>query len=152
MAEPSLEAQLTDPSRKAAVVADCADLVDREVESKRGLGGAAIKTGYKVVTAIKPGMVSDVVGRLLPDFCRALEPFHDKAAAASAPTKTALLDGLKQNTSEAAEALLSVTDKKIDTARPAIQKAYKRLRGGAKEHVERAVPGLAEVVGRHLAE
>lgn len=151
MAEsPSLEAKLMQPSHRTAVVADCADLVDREVESKRGLGGAAIKTSYKVVTAIKPGMVSDVVNRLLPDFCRALEPFHERALAADGPTKQALLDGLKQNTAETAEALLSVTDHKIDSARPAIQKAYKRLRGGAKDHVERAVPGLAEVIGRHL--
>ena len=46
----------------------------------------------------------------------------------------------------AAEALLGVTDRKIDGARPAIRKAYGRLRPNARQNVEDALPGLLDTI------
>ena len=143
----SLAEKLTAPDVRPRVVQACVDLVQHEVDAKKGLSGAAIKTGYKVIKALKPGMIPSVVDKLLPEFATALQPIHDKSTAGAADANAAFKDYLTAHPSEAADALLAVTDaraQRVDNR--TIQKTYERLRGGAKDNVQAAVPRLADTL------
>lgn len=137
---PTLVDKLTGAEVRPKVVAACVALVDREVDAKGGLSGMAIKAGYKVIKAIKPGFVPQVVDSLLPDFAAAMEPMHTQHGAGGS-------DGfakyLQSHNDEVADALLSVTDARALRAKNAtIRKTYDRLRGGARDNVIAAVPQL----------
>ena len=114
---------------------------------KSGLGGLVIKAGYKTVKGIKPGFIRKVVSSLLDEWTQQLDPIWEEGAAeGSAP------DHLKAQRGRVAEALLSVTDAKAQDAKSGlVAKTYKKLRPTAKEHVEQAVPGLADLLSRHAA-
>jgi len=137
---PTLVDKLTAPEVRPKVVTACVDLVDREVSAKGGLSGMALKAGYKVIKAIKPGFVPQVVESLLPDFAAAMEPMHDREGAAGADSFARYLEGHRD---EVADALLSVTDARAQRAKNAtIKKTYERLRGSARDNVSAAVPNL----------
>jgi hypothetical protein len=151
---PSLEQILTAPDVRPKVVSRCARLIDEEVGRKSGISGMAIKAAYKLVQKIKPSMVSDVTDRLLPDFARSLDPIFQESVEEAEGSDASLADVFRthvdRDADRAADALLGVTDAKIDVARPAIKKAYSKLRGSAKGHVEQAVPGLARAIGEFV--
>lgn len=133
-------------ANKAAVTADCLQLIDAEVGDKGGLGGMAIKAGYKTIKGIKPGFVEGVVDMLLPKFADAVDPIVDEAKASGAGIASHLV-GQK---SRVADALLAVTDAKAENATTKIAKStYKKLRGSAKNHVEAAVPRLATLIEKY---
>jgi hypothetical protein len=144
---PSLPDLLLRPEVRPQVVDGCVRVVEREVAGKRGLGGTAIKAGFAVVSKVKPGFVRDVVSNLLPDFAAALDSMYLESAsengdASESTIADAFVRRVERERSRAAEALLGVTDRKIDSARPSVRKAYARLRPSAREHVEAALPGL----------
>lgn len=139
----SLADKLTAPEVRRDVVEACCNLVQSEVDSKRGLSGAAIKLGYKAVKALKPGFIAGAVNGLLPEFADAMQPLYDKNDG----------DGEKftsyitQNPAETADLLLQVTDAKSKKANNAtVKKTYDKLRGTAKDNVQAAVPGLAKAL------
>lgn len=148
----TLVEKITAPEVHPQVIESCLQLIESEVASKSGLSGAAVKAGYKVVKTLKPGMIQDVVTKLLPEFAQALQPMYDKsgaAAAGDASGKT-FSDYLVAHQDAAADALLGVTDRKAANAQnKTLQKTYERLRGGAKTHVTAAIPGLARTLGRY---
>jgi hypothetical protein len=141
---------LTTSETRPRVVRACAELIDAEVASKKGISGIAVKAGYRLVQAIKPTMVKDVVDKLLPEFAEALEPFYvasvEAAAAEKRPTSRALADHLVAHDGEVAEALLTVTDRRAEKASGPLLKTYRKLRSSAHDHVKAAVPGLARTV------
>ena len=142
----SLVEALSDASKKDAVVSDVVKLVDEEVASKGGLSGIALKAGYAAVKGVKPGFVQGVVNKLLPDFAAKLDPLWIEAKKDGQPVAY-----FERERSKVADALLSVTDGKIDRAESDLVKGtYKKLRGSAKKNVEDAVPRLARVVERHV--
>lgn len=142
----SLIEKFQEPERRARVVDACVELVDSEVEKKKGLGGVVIKAGYGAVKGIKPGFVRKVVDGLFDRWAAKLAPFWD-AAEASGKSPVSHLSAEK---SAVADALLSVTDEKAQRADHAIVgSTYKKLRPSAKEHVEEAVPALAALIERH---
>ncbi len=151
---PNLDTILTEGGIRPQVVGRCARLVDEEVARKSGISGMAIKAAYGLVQKVKPTMVRDVVDKLLPEFARAIDPIYQESVAEGGEGGGAVADlfraRLDADTDRAAEALLGVTDAKIGTARPAIRKAYGKLRGGAKGHVATAVPGLARALAEFL--
>jgi len=142
---------LTREDTRPRVVRACVDLVDTEVESKRGLSGIAIKAAYKLVQAVKPTFVRDVVDRLLPEFAGTLEPLYvesiglaEHSGKARAETFSTHLQG---NADRAADALLAVTDSRVNaTNNLTLRKTYEKLRGTAQEHVQAAVPNLARTI------
>jgi hypothetical protein len=145
---PTLRDKITAPDVHDQVIEASVELIEQEVASKRGLSGAAVKAGYKVVKALKPGLIRDVIDKLLPDFATALQPMYERSGAedGGGAKFTAYLVA---HQTEAADALLSVTDDKASGAKnKTIKKTYERLRGGAKAHVEAAIPNLATTLGR----
>lgn len=137
---------LKDEAQRAAIIEDCCRLIDSEVSAKKGLGGMAVKAGYKLVQGIKPGFVASVVEKLLPQFADALEPLRADAAA----QQQSLSKFFQANAGQVADALLAVTDAKAENADGAIKGAYGKLRGSAKKNVESAVPGLGQIAEKYL--
>ncbi len=151
---PTLVEILTRSETRPRVVRACNELIAAEVDSKGGLGGVAVKAGYRLVQAIKPAMVSEVVDKLLPEFAAALEPFYAASVAAAAsrgqPLSHVFTAHLGERKGAVAEALLGVTDRRAEKASGPLQKTYGKLRGSAQGHVEAAVPGLARTIAPFL--
>jgi hypothetical protein len=137
---------LLDPQKNASVVSDCCKLVDEEVASKGGLSGLAVKAGYAAVKGIKPGFIKEVVEKLLPEFADKLDPLWIEAKASADATKF-----MGDQRGRVADALLSVTDGKIKSAKSGVVRGtYDKLRGSAKKNVEEAVPRLARLLEKHV--
>ncbi len=137
---------LTDPERKDQVVEDCMGIIDAEVADKGGLGGMAIKAGYKVVNGFKPGFVKRVVSDLLPEFADAMDPIYREAVDQGSPVAKHFV----ANRARVADSLLAITDGKAERSKNKIvRKTYERLRGSAKKNVEAAVPRLGGLIEKH---
>ncbi len=143
----SLQEALKDETKKASIVSDAVKLVDEEVASKSGLSGFAVKKGYDAVKSIKPGFIQEVVNKLLPEFAAKMEPLWTEGKKDGQPTTY-----FEKNKSKVADALLSVTDSKIDSAKSSIVRStYGMLRGSAKKNVEEAVPRLGKLMAKYDA-
>ncbi|MCB9672076.1 MAG: hypothetical protein H6736_19425 [Alphaproteobacteria bacterium] len=143
----SLVSVLEDPTRRKAVIADTVTLIESEVASKSGLRGAAIKAGFKAFTKIQPGIVKAAVSKLLPHFAPAVDPHYAKAAESGDPRGY-----FTRNADTIAESLLAVTDEKAQGAENNVmKKIYSGLRPQAKQHTAAAMPGLADLIQRHVA-
>lgn len=141
---------VTQPAVRPQVIRACASLIESEVQSKSGLSALAIKAGYKLVKAVKPTMIDEVVDRLLPEFAEALEPQFVEAQEQARSGGPALVKAfearLTGDPARASRALLSVTDRRAANASGPLRKTYDRLRDAADEHVRAAVPGLARAL------
>lgn len=140
--------KLLNAETRPAVVTDLIGVVQDEVKGKRGLSGAAVKAGYGAATKVVPDLVPRAVGRMLPDFARALDPLWDDFSASGGTDFGAFLAGRGP---EATDALLSVADAKIAASpREPLKKAYGLLRGRAGGYVEAALPRLGRTLQRHV--
>lgn len=145
---PKLTEALTSESKKSVVVDDCCKLIDEEVADKSGISGLAIKAGYGAVKGIKPGFIRQVVSDLLPEFAKALEPFHDEAVTQNKPIPA----HFEANSGRVADSLLGITDAKAKNAKSGVVKGtYEKLRPTAKKHVEQAIPRLAKLIEKHAS-
>lgn len=141
---------IQDQEKRRVVVEDCADLVDSEVRSKKGVSGALVKTSYKLVKTFKPNAIQDAVDGLLDDFVARLQVFYEGYQQEGSP---GTLESYLQGRSDAvAESLLEVTDERArESSAKTLVKAYNRLRPKAKEHVILAVPQLGALLDKHAA-
>jgi hypothetical protein len=142
----SLGDVINDPSKKSALVADSCQLIDEEVSDKGGFSGAAVKMGYHAVKGVKPGFITEVVEKLLPEFAGAID-----AIWAEGKVSGNAAGYFVSNKSRVADGLLAVTDAKAQHAKSAIVRGtYDKLRGSAKKHVEDAVPRLSRLLEKHV--
>ena len=139
----TLQEMLT-PEVEPHLVADCQALIDGEVNGKGGVSGTAMKAAYKVAATFAPGYYTETIKSILPDMLDALEPFW----AGFLESGTAEFgDYLAKRGEEAADALLSVTDRMADVSgRAAIVRAYKMVRGSAGRNIEAALPALGALL------
>jgi hypothetical protein len=136
---------LKDDSKRATIIQEAVKLVDDEVASKSGIGGFAVRKGYDAIKGVKPGFVPDVLQKLLPDFAAKVEPLWSEGKSDGSPTGF-----FEKHRGRVADALLSVTDGKIDGAKSSVVRStYSMLRGSAKKHVEDAVPRLAKLLAKY---
>lgn len=148
MAE-SLKNVLLDPSRRSAVVADLATLVDAEVSDKGGVSGLAVKGGYSVLKKINGRFVPDAIDSMLDDFVHRVEPYYAEYTAAPSGS---LADHLVANSAAVADSLLGVTDDRAGgSRRESVKKVYNKLRPQAQKHVEEALPRLGDLIAKHTA-
>ena len=142
----TLKEILTVPGTRPKVVADCATLVQEEVDSKGGLSGLAIKAAYAVVKAVKPGFIPEALDHMLDDFATQLEPFWADAQAKNEPIG-ALMNA---RAGQVADALLAISDGRAARAKnQGAKKAYEKLRPTGKKHVEAAVPRLGRLIHKY---
>lgn len=136
----TLHDALLTPERRPQAVDALVGVVDAEVQGKSGLGGAAIRTAYGASKKIDARLAHKAVGRMLPDFLTALEPYWAQSSGDFGATLVARQD-------EVAESLLAVTDKRADNpAHAAVAKVYGMIRPKAKQHVTAALPRLGSTV------
>lgn len=144
----SLAETIADPTQRKAVVADCATLIDAEVADKRGLSGAAIKTAYRTVKSIKPGMIANSMDALLDDFTKQLDPFWAECQAGGHNPRQFFVS----RKADVANALLQITDQRADRSRhKTLVRAYKGLRGKAIDHIGAAMPRFADLLVKHAS-
>jgi hypothetical protein len=141
----SLREALDDQAKKPNIIADCAKLVDAEVSDKGGLSGLALKAGYAAVKGIKPGFISEVLDKLLPEFADKLDPMWLEAKASGNATKY-----FETHKSRIADTMLQVTDAKSKNAKSSVVRGtYDKLRGSAKKNVEEALPRLVKILEKY---
>ncbi len=137
---------LKDPARSRVVVADGVRMIDDEVHARGGLSGLALKAGYKAVRTIKPNVIEEALGMLLPEFAPAVDPFLITGRA-----EGDVRAYFKKNDHAIANALLGVTDRKRKNSKnPVIKRAYDGLRPQAERLTVEAVPRLADLILRHV--
>jgi len=135
----------SDPTKRKQLIDDALQVVEAEVGDKGGISGMAIKAAYAMAKGLAPGIMYKILDNLSNDFLDALQPFYDQAKQAGTPLRT-YLDGRR---SEAANALLSITDQRAaGESGGALKKGYEKLRPTAHKHVEQAVPRLADLISR----
>ena len=141
----TLAEQIGQPPNRQSLIDDCVGLIDVQVKQK----GFMINTAYATIKAIKKRFVPEVVDALLDDWLGKLQPHYDKWAATKVPSLT---DFLVARSDDVAEDLLSVTDARAEkTTHTTAKKMYLKMRDGAKRNVIDAIPELAKMLEKHLA-
>jgi hypothetical protein len=141
-----LSLHLTSPDARPSVVADACTLIEDEVRRTSGISGMAIRSAYRVLSGIRPGMVPSAVDGLLDPFADQLDPFYQQHVATGRP----LVDILTAQRTSMADALLSITDDRAErTSQVTLRRAYQRVRGSARGYVEAAAPGIATLIEAH---
>ncbi|MEO0408834.1 MAG: hypothetical protein AAF289_15940 [Cyanobacteria bacterium P01_A01_bin.135] len=136
---------IQDKAIRNSIADDCTQLIDRQVSAKSGLGGMALKATYSVVKSVGAGYIPGAIQRLLPEVCAALDPLWEEGGKTGNPVQH-----LSQNRSQAAEAILAVTDRRAEkTSSKVVRSSYNKLRNSVKGDVEAAVPEVAQILGRH---
>ncbi|HET6346337.1 MAG TPA: hypothetical protein VFH51_15490 [Myxococcota bacterium] len=137
-----------DAGRRAQVVQDCANLVDTEVSNKGGISGLAVKGAYAIVKKVKPGIVPELVDKLLEEFVAQLDPFCEAFKAQGQGSLEGYLSG---RATEVASALLKTTDARAAKAdNRTLKGAYEKLRPTGVKHVEAAIPGIGRVLSKYV--
>ena len=137
--------QIKDKAVRDGISADCTQLINQQVSAKGGLSGLALKATYGVVKGIGADYVPGAINRLLPETCAALDPIWAEGIAKGDPVAH-----LSQNQDRTADIILSTTDARIaSNGNTIIKGAYNKLRKSVKGDVAAAVPGLAQIIGKH---
>ena len=141
-----LSTHLTTPAARPAVVADACTLIEEEVARTSGISGMAVRSAFKVMTGVRPGIVPSAVDGLLDPFADQLDPFYQEHLSTGQP----LVEVLSTQRTSMAEALLAITDDRAERTRQAtLRRAYQRVRGSARGYVEAAAPGIAGLIDAH---
>ncbi len=139
---------LLQAGKRPQIVTECEQLLDEEVAAKSGLTGLAVKGAFKMVKAVKPGMIHEAVDGLLDDFVSRMEPFY--ASWQAAPAGKTVADYFAGHASEIADALLGITDERAERSKHGtLKKAYSTLRPQGKKHVTEAMPRVGRLIERH---
>jgi hypothetical protein len=136
------------PDKRDEIVDACLRLLEDEVRKKRGVSGLAVKAGFKMMKAFKPGAVRNAIDAMFDEFIEALEPHHtDFEGDDGGGTFGAFM---KTRSGRIAEDLVGVTDRRADTSKhKTLVKGYRKMRPSAVRNVDEAVPGLADVMDRY---
>jgi len=143
-----LSSLVEDSDSRQTMLRDCVHLIENQVRSKKGVSGAAVKTAFAVVRAIRPGIISRSVDGLLDEFMAQIQPLFEKFQSEGSNTPLEAYFGARAD--DVAEVLLAVTDRRAQRARNrALIKAYQKLRPNGKGHVVVAVPAVGALLDRH---
>ena len=139
---------IADDAKRRLIVDDGVQLLEDEVRSKRGLSGVAVKAGFKVVKAFRPGILPMAMNSLLDEFAAQIDPYYDAFEASGGND---LGRYFVQNGTQIANSLLSITDARASVSpNPPLKKAYSKLRPSAAQHIQDALPRLGAMVARHV--
>jgi hypothetical protein len=138
--------KINDKAVSEKIAADCTQLIDEQVAAKSGLSGMALKATYGVVKGIGGDYIPGAIKRLLPETLAALDPIWAEGVAQGDPVSY-----LSQHSDRTADLILSTTDARIERGNHGIiGSSYKKLRKSVKRDVAEAVPGLAQIIHRHI--
>ena len=142
----TLAEKLLTEANRPILVADCTDVVNAEVKSKKGVSGLAVRAAFATIKAFKRDIVPSAVDGLLDEFMAKLEPFHAHHLQAGGDITPYLV----READPIADALLEVTDERARTNKhKTLVKAYKKLRPQGKKQVMAAMPRVGEMLKKH---
>jgi hypothetical protein len=141
---------LLKPETRPNLIRDCVVMVDDEINSKGGLSGMAIKTGYVAVKTFKASIITEAIEGMIDDMVKNLEPFWDEYEKGG---KSGSFDSFVNGRAPAvADALLKISDDRAATTHhQTLKKVYEKLRPTGKKNVEQAVPRVGKVVSKFMA-
>lgn len=123
---------------------DAARLLEEEVEAKGGVSGLAIKGAFRLASGLQGGFPRNALERLFPAFARALGPVLE---AKQADQSHEALFSIRAE--EVADALLSITDRRMEGSTGAFRGAYRKIRGAARRNVIEAAPRIGRLLDSH---
>ena len=139
---------LLEESRRERLIADMVEMVERHVAQRPGFRGVTLRTGMAAVRRMLPDAIPRTVTRLLPDLVAAFEPLHARAQARNGRDFAGFL---KRERAPVAETLLGIADVRVErSTNGALKSFYARFRSTAEREAEALVPGIADVLARHL--
>lgn len=141
------------PELRPHIIHDCVLVLDEEVSRKSGVTGLMIKGGFKVIKNLKGGkMIDGLIDFLLDEFMEALDPFYQEYKQLDTSRRESFSSFLTAQRARAAEAMLSVTDKRRQRASTKVLiKTYDSLRPTALKHVEEGVPAVGRLVEKYIS-
>lgn len=135
-------------SRRRSVIDDCVLLIEAEVASKRGISGMGIKTAFRAVKGLRPGMLHMTMNHLLDEFAAQIDPFWQECQSSGRLPR----DFFVLRKGDVAEALLSITDARRDKAdNRVLVRAYNGLRPKAVSYIGDAMPRVADLFVKHAS-
>ena len=106
----------------------------------------AVKTAFKSVKSLSPGMIRQSMDALLDDFSAQVEPFWQDCQSSGQASRSYFT----RRKTDVANALLSITDQRANGSKHRVLvRAYKSLRGKAVEHIGSAMPRFADLLDKH---
>ena len=137
---------LVNPKKKESIVSDLNQLLDTQVSGMGGVSGLMMKAGYATIKSFSPGYCTRAIEGLLPESFNALDPIWDEGIQMGDP-----VENMIKNKDPVADALLGITDGKIERSKNNTLKAvYGKCRDSVKKHIEEAVPGFAKIIDNHV--
>ena len=143
-----LARQLLAADQRPAVERACVKLIDNYCGQRNGLRGRSMRTGLRLLRAIRKDAVELGVARLLPQFCHALQPSYSQWQQSAQSDYGQFLHSHAKAT---ASQMLEITDAEVAAAdSTAIRAAYRSLRSFAATEIQRALPQVGELIQQQL--
>ncbi len=144
----SLVEVLKDSGKRAAVIADCEQLLEAEVADKKGLSGMGVKGAFKIVKKFKPGMVRLTLDDMIDEFAEKVDPFWKECQESGVDASSFF----QRKKSDVANSLLGITDVRMQRSpNRGLKKAYSSLRPKAVDYIGQAMPRLSALMKKHAS-
>ncbi len=142
---------LLSDGRRDVVIVDCADLIEAHVKQLRGLKGIALRSAFAMLRGGEANAVHNAVAGLIPEFVHAFEPLYRDFQNGN--VDGGFGDYLKSQRRRSVDAMLGVTDARFAKTKNSTLKAvYPKVRGTIESELNAVLPGLAELLERHLVD
>lgn len=144
----SLTDQLLAPQHRAEFESDLVRLIETRIAAVSGLKGYGFKTALGAVQRNYPDAIQKAVHHLSPQIVAALEPLHQEFRKRSSGDFSAFL---RQHSARMTEAMMSVTDTRVERSKSGTLKSfYKSFRGFAEKEIGAGMTDLAKLIRNHL--
>lgn len=136
---------------RPSVVNDCVDVLEQEVNKKKGMSGFATKQGFQIVRKLENGrMINNLVDKLLNEFVVELEPYYVAYLNDRSPSRPSFQDYLAQRDEQVSQSLLNVTDRRRNSSsNKLLIQTYDSLRSSALRNVKESVPALGGLMEKY---
>ena len=150
----SLKMLLEEDGLRPQVIKSCVEVLEGELNKKKGVTGMLIRKGFAGVSKLKEGkMIEKSVNMLLNDFVGALEPYYQTYRQMDESNRGDFSDFLAQQDEVVTESLLEVTDRRRESANnKVLTLAYDNMRKIAVNNVKEAVPALGQMIQGYMLE
>jgi len=147
---PHLAERLWAEDRRQILVQDFTQLTESLVAARRGLKGLGLKTSFAMLKSVRPNAVPRALEVLLPQFAQALDPLFQEFMRDGGKIRDADFSRfLQRHARRAVDAMLSVTDARVDASRhKSLKKIYASLRGSAHDEMLEVLPAFANLLSR----
>ena len=150
----TLTEMINSDGMRPSVVSDCVDVLEQEVNKKKGMTGFATKQGFQLVRKLENGrMINNLVDKLLDEFVAELEPYYADYLKDQSPSRPSFQSYLAQREGQVAQSLLNVTDRRRNSSsNKMLVQTYDSLRSSALRNVQESVPALGALMQKYAVQ